>query len=439
MELYDTCMTDKPSGRTRTQRITRTETPSGVVEVRLGSSSAKVYPVRNKNRVVYQVVAHIGGRRYRTSYTDKKKAITKAELAVKKLNAGEGQVLSLVNQDRQDYLAARRLLTPHQVGLVEAAKEYSAALKLLKGVPLLTAVQSYAKTQGTNLQAIQAEALVQKFIQTRTEDGSSARYIADLRSRLGRFGKAFQTNVSTITTQDLDKWLRGLNINPRNRRNFRTLLVALFNFAREQGYLPKHLTTAADDLPVPTIKPGKIEIYSPLELLKLLNAADEQILPFFALGAFAGLRSAEVERLEWSDIKWDQDVVVVNADKAKTSQRRIVPILPPLLSWLKKYRDHEGKIIESIKLAYRLSETSRKSGVKWKKNALRHSFASYRLADIQHAPQVALEMGNSPAIIFSNYREVVTPQQAVRWWSLSIETKEAEILEPSRSLAKGPK
>ena len=239
-------MTDKPPGRTRTQRITRTEKPNGMVEVRLGSSSAKVYPVRNKNRVVYQVVAHIGGRRYRTSYTDKKKAITKAELAVKKLNAGEGQVLSLVNQDRQDYLAARRLLTPHQVGLVEAAKEYSAALRLLKGVPLLTAVQSYAKTQGTNLPAIQAEALVQKFIQTRTEDGSSARYIADLRSRLGRFGKAFQTNVSTITTQDLDKWLRGLNINPRNRRNFRTLLVALFNFAREQGYLPKHLTTAAD-------------------------------------------------------------------------------------------------------------------------------------------------------------------------------------------------
>ncbi len=113
-----------------------------MVEVRLGSSSAKVYPVRNKNRIVFQVAWHVGGRRYRTSYTNKQKAIARAELAVKKLNAGEAQVLSLVNQDRQDYLAVRRLLTPHQIELVHAIKDYTAALKVLKGVPLITAVQS---------------------------------------------------------------------------------------------------------------------------------------------------------------------------------------------------------------------------------------------------------------------------------------------------------
>jgi integrase len=416
-------MTDKQSGSLKLQRMTRTEKPSGMMEIRLGSSSAKMYPVRNKNRVVYQVAWHVGGTRYRTSYTDKAKAIARAELAVKKLNAGEAQVLSLVNQDRQDYLAARRLLTPHQINLVHAIKDYTAALKLLKGAPLLTAVQSYAKSQGTSLTPIRAEALVQKLIQTRTDDGASERYIADLRSRLGRFGKAFQTPVSSITTQDLDDWLRGLKINPRNRRNFRTLLVALFNFAREQGYLPKHLTTAADDLPMPKVKSGPIEIYTPTEILRLLHGADEQILPFVALGAFAGLRSAEIERLDWESVKWDQGFVVVNPDAAKTSQRRLVPMLPPLRSWLKKYQGRDGKIIENIKVAYRLTETSKKSGVPWKGNALRHSFASYRLAEIQSAPQVALEMGNSPAIIFSNYRELVPREQATLWWNLSTATK----------------
>jgi len=64
VELYDTCMTDKASGRTRTRRITRSEKPNGMVEVHLGSSSAKVYPVRNKNRIVFQVAWHVGGRRY---------------------------------------------------------------------------------------------------------------------------------------------------------------------------------------------------------------------------------------------------------------------------------------------------------------------------------------------------------------------------------------
>jgi hypothetical protein len=98
-------------------------------------------------------------------------------------------------------------------------------------------------------------------------------------------------------------------------------------------------------------------------------------------------------------------------------------MLPPLRSWLKKYQGRDGKIIENIKVAYRLTETSKKSGVPWKGNALRHSFASYRLAEIQSAPQVALEMGNSPAIIFSNYRELVPREQATLWWNLSTATK----------------
>ena len=50
--------------------------------------------------------------------------------------------------------------------------------------------------------------------------------------------------------------------------------------------------------------------------------------------------------------------------------------------------------------------------VKWKKNALRHSFISYRVADTQNVAQVALEAGNSPAIIFAHYRELVRPAEA---------------------------
>jgi hypothetical protein len=106
------------------QRVSRTESPSGIVEVRFGSSSAKVYPIQNRGKQAFQVSWHVGGRRYRTTFKNKKEALARAELAVKKLNAGEAQVLSLVNQDRQDYLAARRLLTPHQINLVHAIKDY---------------------------------------------------------------------------------------------------------------------------------------------------------------------------------------------------------------------------------------------------------------------------------------------------------------------------
>src|SRR5436309_1138082 len=56
--------------------------------------------------------------------------------------------------------------------------------------------------------------------------------------------------------------------------------------------------------------------------------------------------------------------------------------------------------------------------IKWKQNALRHSFISYRLAEIQDVNRVALEAGNSPQMIFRHYRELATPQQARTWFAI---------------------
>ena len=54
----------------------------------------------------------------------------------------------------------------------------------------------------------------------------------------------------------------------------------------------------------------------------------------------------------------------------------------------------------------------------WRKNALRHSFISYRLAETQNAHKVAIEAGNSENIIFKNYRELVTEKKANAWFSI---------------------
>ena len=49
---------------------------------------------------------------------------------------------------------------------------------------------------------------------------------------------------------------------------------------------------------------------------------------------------------------------------------------------------------------------------------LRHSFISYRIANVKSADQVALEAGNSPAIIFKHYRELTTEEQAKEWFGI---------------------
>jgi hypothetical protein len=68
----------------------------------------------------------------------------------------------------------------------------------------------------------------------------------------------------------------------------------------------------------------------------------------------------------------------------------------------------------------------------WKHNALRHSFCSYRLAIIKNAAQVALEAGNSPQMIFANYRQLVTETEAAKWFAVC-PPKAAENVVPLRA------
>lgn len=78
----------------------------------------------------------------------------------------------------------------------------------------------------------------------------------------------------------------------------------------------------------------------------------------------------------------------------------------------------KGSVFVHKTINHMVSEFAREQGIEWVKNGLRHSYASYRLADCHDAPKVALEMGNSPQIIFRNYRELVPPVEAKKWWRI---------------------
>ena len=81
------------------------------------------------------------------------------------------------------------------------------------------------------------------------------------------------------------------------------------------------------------------------------------------------------------------------------------------------FRKDKGPIVER-NFRQRYDEVAKKIGVKWKHNALRHSYASYRLALVQDAAKVALELGHSPTILFKHYRELVMPDQAEAWFRI---------------------
>jgi hypothetical protein len=80
-------------------------------------------------------------------------------------------------------------------------------------------------------------------------------------------------------------------------------------------------------------------------------------------------------------------------------------------------------------------EAATEAGVEWKHNALRHSFISYRVADVKNVDEVALEAGNSPDIIFQHYRALVTEKAAKAWFGITPEATSAVRMEVERERA----
>jgi integrase len=175
-----------------------------------------------------------------------------------------------------------------------------------------------------------------------------------------------------------------------------------------------------------TAKPKLIdkapEIFAVDELRSLLEAATRtvpDVVPMLAIGAFAGLRDAEIKRLDWSEIDLARGHIEVTARKAKSARRRIVPIQPNLAGWLRPYTG-SGPVVPSDPRR-KLDRVREAAGLaRWPNNGLRHSFASYRLAAIHDAPRVAVELGHtSPQMLYSTYRELVLPEEAERYWKIA--------------------
>jgi len=86
-------------------------------------------------------------------------------------------------------------------------------------------------------------------------------------------------------------------------------------------------------------------IYVPWEVTQFLNHSRPEMVPFLAIGAFAGLRSAEIGRLDWSEVHLADKFIEIKAAKAKTASRRIVPISGNLAKWLKPHAKDEGRVV----------------------------------------------------------------------------------------------
>ncbi|HEY2711408.1 MAG TPA: site-specific integrase [Chthoniobacterales bacterium] len=312
---------------------------------------------------------------------------------------------SFTERQRAEYLECCDLLSPYAVTLRDAVNFY---------LPYLQAAN----------QSRTAAELVDELVKVKAADGASERYLSDLRSRLGQFASTFNGKpVAEITATDVDGWLRSLSDRETGRRlaattrnNFRRVLIVAFNFARERGYC---VGNPAEKSAKAKVVEGVVGILTVEQTAALLEKAPAPLLPYVAIGAFAGLRRAELERLDWKEIDLESGLIEVVASKAKSARRRFVKIQPNLAEWLRPYAQPRGAVTPA-EFRVLLDQAREAAGItQWPQNALRHGFASYHLARFKDAAALALELGHTNAnLVFQHYRELVRPKQAERYWNI---------------------
>ncbi|PTX92062.1 hypothetical protein DB346_24250 [Verrucomicrobia bacterium LW23] len=376
--------------------------------VKKGGIEWRIFP---DNRGNWRVYARIGGKEYSANRKTRDGVLD----AIPKLMASMGntdQRLVLSLQEARDFQEATELLKPYNTSLVTAAKMYVEHAK--RGV-----------------RRVKFRDASKDFQKEKEESGISDDYKKTLKGHLAKWEVTFgETVIEDLEGQQLANWLRARRVSARSRNNSRNVLATLLSWCERNGMIAPGKSPIAA-VPISKTASHRISLLSPEQLTTLLDACkdDQHAHLFCALACLTGIRTAEIGRLSWEDVQLDAGFIEVPAAKAKTAARRLVPLVPRLRAILAPLaKDAAGLILPKYSTCTYLpfSLIARKlipGG--WPSNAGRHSWISYRVALTGDVARTALEAGNSPAKIFSNYRSVklpdgrlITENLAKEWFGL---------------------
>ena len=416
----------KPKSNRRGSKVTVVRKGSVAVQIREGMNR-----VGGEEYAQFVLTYHSGGQRVRKRFSDWATAKSEAVLVADRLSLGEHQALELKASDRSDYLEAIKDLQPLGLPLHVATAEFVMARSLLPdGATLVQAAEFFAKHKSQGRTQKKVSDVVLEFLESRRKAGRSSVHVRDLHSRLTKFAEAFEKPIDAVSIPEVERFLDRLKVGGRTRLNYLRHISSLFRFAARRKFLPRETLDDLLSIEKPQVEDGAILIFTPAELREMLAALRPELVGWLAVAAFTGLRSAELQRLDWSEVQLDRGFIVVPAAKAKTASRRLVPISANLRAWLEPIALASGPVTTFANMAKqiiwltdaineaRTQKSTEAPRFAWKRNALRHSFVSYRMAQIQDVAKVSLEAGNSAGMVFRNYRELVTQDQAAEWFNI---------------------
>ncbi len=390
--------------------------------------TAKVYG--KDARGYYRVTWQDAGKQKQASDKKLSEAKRKAKDALRLIARGHTNQPS--PREINNLRIAQSALNGYGIGLVDAINEFCQAKKLMPADELREAAKIWIDLHA-NTNRILFKTGAETYIRERKASPSvSAKLAHEDELRMNRFIEAFCVDVCDVSKAAIAAFFEDLeDLAPRTRNHFRQTLRHFLKWCVKKDFLAKG-HSLSDELENESVVAAEPEIITPAQYRTLLESCSPDMLPHIAIAGFAGVRRAEILRLTWKDVwktKGDTDspdgYIEIPARKAKGGRdRRLVPIQPALAEWLTPYRQATGTVWSGTENQFHhafeklMTVTNSLSG----QNLLRHSYVSYRMAQTQNENTVSVESGHAPAVLFRNYRKLVSPAQAKRWFSITPST-----------------
>lgn len=252
------------------------------------------------------------------------------------------------------------------------------------------------------------------------------RSLAELRSIDARLLRCWpeleQRSLMGLDADDCERLLEECFSSPRQRQKGRVVLHGLFAFGMKREYC---LNNPVARLEAERLEEQEIVPLNWQELKRLCRAMRRQehrsCMAAMGLMLWAGVRPAEVERLEWGQIDWEERVVVIRPRHSKTGGSRHVSLYPALAAWLREAGVKREGLICPRNWGRRWKEARVAARVTpWRQDVLRHSFASYHLKRWHDLARLQSEMGHRSAdLLRSRYLSMrgIGREEARRFWT----------------------
>ncbi|MBN8247013.1 MAG: hypothetical protein J0L84_06170 [Verrucomicrobia bacterium] len=286
------------------------------------------------------------------------------------------------------------------------------------GVSLVDAVRRAAEAPGgtMTLGELRDDVLSAKRIR-----GLRPRSINALRLTLSAFCASREAlGAHLVTAAMIREWVESRGWSAVRRSVALQELSTMFQHGLRTGAVQRN---PCDAIERPIIEAKPTSILTPDQtrnLFRVCEQQDPELLGFLALAAFGGFRTeSEVGRMSRADVEAALQAGVVRPPvENKTRRQRLVPVLPCLRAWLARWLPLGADVIPpNFRKRWRV--IFRAAGIHpWPQNVLRHSRASYRLAETGDERLTAAEDGHTPDVLVRHYRALVTPEAAREYFAI---------------------